>query len=465
MIAVAKIQHVHIVGVGGAGTSGLARLLQARGVKVTGSELMEGESLASLRAEGMRVWGNHRAANVSPQVDLVVHSAAVPRENHELAEARRRGIPICKYAEFLGRLLGDEYGIAVAGTHGKTTTAGMLASIFLAAGRNPSVLIGGIHPDLGGNCRHGPDPEFIVEACEYDRSFLALKPHAGIITNLELDHPEIYPSENELLRAFQSFVARFQPGGLLLVHGDSTLLRRVAPPLGVRRVTFGLGPHCQWRARVHSCGAQPSFQVWHEGREWGRIDLTVPGPTSVHNALAACALAAELGLPPRSIAMGLASFPGIERRFQRRGSVAGVELVDDYAHHPTEVAGAITTAREVFPGRRLWAVFQPHQFGRLQAYGPGFAEALQKADQIALLPVYSVREDPSAFPLGLLDQFAQRLAARVPMHRLSSLEAAQRQLLERLTRGDVCLCLGAGDVYKLTAALGKSLGRPREKPA
>ena len=237
----------------------------------------------------------HHPGNVGPDIDLVIHSAAVPVENQEIAEARRCGIPVRKYADFLGQVVGQGRALAVAGTHGKTTTAGMLTSIYLAAGRDPSVLIGGPHPDLGGNWRHGRDTEFIVEACEYDRSFHYLRPWAGIITNLELDHPDIYRSEAELLQAFERFAAGFRRGGTLFVNGDSLLLSRIGALPGVRRLTFGFGEDCHWRASCPEGQALPSFEVFRGGRSWGHLSLRVPGRHSVLNALAALALAAEAG--------------------------------------------------------------------------------------------------------------------------------------------------------------------------
>ena len=464
MRPIEDLRSIHIVGVGGSATSGLARLLQARGLEVSGSDWANGDQLASLRRAGVRAESRHRPSNLGPTVDLVVHSAAIPPENLELIEARRRGIPIVKFARFLGGMVSSRNGIAVAGTHGKTSTAGMLASILVAAGRDPSFLIGGEHVDLGGNWRHGTGGDFILEACEYDRSFHCLRPRAGIVTTLERDHPEVYADESAVREAFEHFINGFLPGGILVVNGDRSITRTLpAPPAG-RPITFGFGDRCDWRAVALRPSSEPSFDVIHGVRRWGRVTLSVPGRHNVANALAALALAAELDVPAPDIVRGLRSFHGVRRRFQVRGEPAGVMLVDDYAHHPTEVACALRTAREVFPGRRLWAIFQAHQLGRLAAFGNQFAAALEDCDRLVRLPAYSVREARDEFPADLETRFHASLRERSSdVISFASLDEAARELPGRLAPGDVCLLLGAGDVVRLTDALLERLGSGQEQ--
>lgn len=449
---------VHIVGIGGSATSGLARILASWGVLVTGSDREDSAALASLRRAGLSVFAGHRASQLGADVELVVHSLAVDHANPEVAEAVRLGIPTLSYPVFLGRLFDRSRGIAVAGTHGKTSTAGMLTEILLAAERDPTVLIGGILDTLRGNWRCGDDDEFVVEACEYKRSFLNLRPQLGLVTNVELDHPDVYADDEAVVGAFRDFVRGFRAGGVLVLNGDSLLARQLDVPAHVRVTTFGFGSECEWSARRLGPADPSCFEVRHHGEHWGIVSLRVPGPHSVSNALGALALATELGLSRESVIAGLARFPGVDRRFQRLGQFRGVELVDDYAHHPTEVRSVIAAAREAFPSRRVWAVFQPHQLGRLSAFGPEFASSLALADRVGLLPAYSVRESVTDFRVDLLDQLEQRLRDRsVPVHRFASIEETALQLSSLLERGDVCLLIGAGDVCRVTPALGARL--------
>ncbi|MGE3166017.1 MAG: UDP-N-acetylmuramate--L-alanine ligase [Planctomycetota bacterium] len=449
---------VHIVGIGGSATSGLARILASWGVLVTGSDREESVALAALRRAGLAVFAGHRSGQLGSDVELVVHSLAVGPDNPELVEAARLGIERISYPVFLGRLFARSRGVAVAGTHGKTSTTGMLTEILLAAERDPTVLIGGNLTTLQGNWRCGSDAEFLVEACEYQRSFLNLRPQFGVITNVELDHPDVYPDDRAVVAAFQDFVNGFRVDGVLVINGDSALVHGLQMPAHVRVVTFGFGAECEWCARRLGPADPFAFEVRHRGEHWGIVTLNVPGPHSVSNALGALALAVELGLSRESVLAGLARFPGVDRRFQHRGQFRGVELVDDYAHHPTEVRSVITAAREAFPSRRVWAVFQPHQLGRLHAFGSEFATSLAQADRVGLLPAYSVRESAGDFRADLLDQLEQRLRdCAVPVHRFASVDDTAAQLPPLLERGDVCLVIGAGDVCRVTPTLGALL--------
>lgn len=456
---------IHIVGVGGSATSGLARILCARGYRVSGSDREEGGALAALRAAGIPATAGHDRRHLPPQTEVVVHSAAVPTHNEELAEARARGLTIQKYAHFLGELVADRFGIAVAGTHGKTSTAGMLTSIYLAAGRDPDVLIGGVHPDLGANYRVGGDAEFIVEACEYDRSFHAFRPRAGILTNLELDHPDIYTDDALLFEAFEQYLAGFAPDGVVVVNRDCPGVRqlRFANP-SLRRVDFAWGSDATWGLEGWRPGAQPRFEVFYRGRPEASIELRVPGRHSATNALAAYALARELGLRPEAIARGLSEFPGIERRFHYHGAPGGVHVIDDYAHHPTEVECVISAARDAFPGARVIAGFQPHQYGRVQAFRARFARALATADAVFLAPVFSVRERPEDFDPQLIPQLVADIErGGTPCHRLATLEATGETLCRETQPGDVCLLLGAGDLVEVLPELELRLASAREQ--
>lgn len=443
---------VHIVGVGGSATSGLAQILRSRGVRVSGSD-QAADALGSLTDSGIRVDVGHRSENVGDRVEMVVHSAAIPESNPELVESRRRGVEVMKYAQFLGRLVDESFGIAVAGTHGKTSTSAMLASVWLTAGREPTVLLGGRHPDLGGNWRAGTGDEFLVEACEFDRSFLSLHPRAGIITNLELDHPDIYRDLGSVQESFTRFLEGFRDPGLLALGLDDGT-RTLAVPPGLRVLTYGFDPSAVWRAAVREGGARPVFEAYREGRSWGRFRLNVAGRHSVLNALGVVALAEALGIDRAAITEGLERFPGVERRFERRGLHDGVEWVDDFAHHPTELRCAIETARDVFPGRRLCVLFQPHQYARLSSFGDGFSDQLARADVVGLLPVYSVREVPPSGAEDLIVTLATAIRrAGTPVERFHSFDDAVRRLPDILHDDDVCLACGAGDLFRLTTRM------------
>lgn len=452
MIAARLPEAVHIVGVCGSGTSGLARILHSRGVQVSGSDTTATE-LRSLRLAGIPVVEGHHRENLRDRVELVVHSAAIPSSNPELIESRRRGVEVLKYAQFLGRMVDSSFGIAVAGTHGKTTTAAMLASVWIAAGREPTVLLGGRHPELDGNWHSGGGSEFVVEACEYDRSFHSIHPQAGIVTNLELDHPDVYSDLDSVLDSFGKFVEGFQDPGVLVLGVDRAGARALQVPTDRPVFTFGYCSDADWRAAIVECGPNPVFEVLFRGRSYGRFRLRVAGPHNVLNALAVVALADALGIDRESIVEGLERFPGVDRRFERLGRHRGVDWIDDFAHHPTELSSAIETAREVFAGRRLWVLFQPHQYGRLRTFGPQFAESLAAADGVGLLPVYSVRESiPVTDGSSLLTQLVtgvERLGT--PVEQFDSFDDAEVRLPHILREDDVCLACGAGDLSQLTA--------------
>lgn len=452
----------HIIGIGGCATSGLACILHAAGIRVSGSDRGEAASFAELRRRGITVFPDHDAAHVPADTDTLVYSLAVPPTNPELCLARSRGIRTVAYPRFLGEWMAQHRGIAVAGTHGKTSTAALLGTLLVEGGADPSFLIGGTIPGLGGNWRSGAGGDFLVEACEYQRSFHNFQPDIGIITNIERDHPEIYPDDASVVAAFRQYVAGFREGGVAIVNGDSPLIQQLPSPPSGRLVRYGFGLASDWRAEVLELSARSRFLVHQrdaDGRsqEWGEVTLRVPGRHNVSNALAAIAVASELGIARDAIIDSARKFEGVDRRFQRFGPYRGIDLVEDYAHHPTEVDSVIDTARDTFPERRLWALFQPHQLGRLDAFGPGFARALAAADRVALLPTYSVRESAADFPADLLDRLASRIARDTPVHRFSSLEESVDVLPGLFDDGDVCLVMGAGDVSQVTVGLRNRL--------
>jgi len=460
--------HVHIVGIGGSACSGLARLLMERGCKISGSDSRGGEIIAELNAVGATVFKGHDRNNLPAEVELLIHSAAVPTENPELLEAKERGIEIIKYAGFLGRLLDDSFGIAVAGTHGKTTTSGMLVSILLAAGKDPTVLVGGNHPDLGGgrNWRAGTAEEMIVEACEFDRSFHSLRPKAAVVLNVDHDHVDTYPHLSDVYESFARFIAGVAPGGPVVIWADDPFLDFLPPEakrdLDVR--TFGFTNEAHYRAKLVDSIPAPRFRVYKknetEGEEkfWGEVTLNdkVHGDYSVLDALAALTLADAIGIPSKEVIKGLADFPGMSRRFECREVLDNVQWIDDYAHHPTELKAVLKSAKELYQDRTVWVLFQPHQYIRLETLFNDFASALELADRIALLPLFSVREPVALEGEDLVGKLKHELEikrGKPKVERFDSLEDCAARFPGFLQPGNVVMACGAGDLIEVGGML------------
>jgi len=452
-----SVKHAHFVGIGGCGMSGAARILLDRGVRVTGSDTTPGHIARDLESRGVRLMTGHATENVLPGTDLVVMTAAARLDNPELAEAVSRGIPIVKYAAVLGALMDPLRGIAVAGTHGKTTTTAMVASILTAGGFDPSFVIGGEVESLGGNARSGKGAFFAAEACEYDRSFLNLRPEAAVVTNVEIDHVDYYRDLDEIVASFRQFVAGLKERGIAIVHESSADLLRPAAREDVRFVTYGIGEGADFRVRsVTPVGpAAYAFSLERRGlREPLRIRLRVPGTHNVLNAAGAAALLSSLGVPGEAIESGLAAFEGAKRRFQHKGDVGGVRVIDDYAHHPTEIRAVLSTARESFPERRIWVVFQPHQASRTRFFLDDFAAALREADRVVVSEIYCARDSEterrSVSSLDLADRVGRLGTSAVSIPSFSEILAYLRG---QLRPGDVVFTMGAGDVTRLSEEL------------
>lgn len=447
---------LHLVGIGGIGMSGLARILAARGYRVSGSDAVDSPVVQALRAEGFPVTVGHDPANLGDP-DLVVVTAAAPESNPEVAAARARGIPIIKRAALLGRLCDERVCLAVAGTHGKSTTSGMLALALVHAGEDPSFAVGAVLKELGTNARPGAGPLFVAEADEYDYSFLWLHPDVAVVTNIEHDHPDLFPSRESVLEAFTRFVRGMRPGGTLVVSADDPGCRDLLTRLGDRRprvVTFGSDPNADWSiVRDEETGSGDLVRA--PGGRTLRLRLVVPGWHNRLNALAALAAGEAAGVAPERLLPGLAAFGGVGRRFEVRGQARGVTVVDDYAHHPTEIRATIEAARERYPAARLWAVFQPHTYSRTREMLDDFAAALSLADYVVLAPIYAARETDD---LGVSSaDIAGRMAGR-PVVVVESPAAAGEVVAADAEAGDVVLILGAGDIWKAGERLLGLLG-------
>jgi UDP-N-acetylmuramate--alanine ligase len=442
-------RRLHLMGVGGVGMCGLAEVLVAEGFTVSGCDVEHSERTRRLEALGVPVSLGHDPSHVTG-VDALVVSAAVGLDHPEVTAARSLGLAVARRSELLGELMRPRRGVAVAGTHGKTTTTALVGHLLTGVGLDPTVLVGGFVRFIGGHARHGAGELFVCEADEFDRSFLELGPELAVITNVEPEHLDCYRDAEELQAAFAAYANRCAIGGAVIVSADdpgAVLVRRL-----VRRrvVSFGEAAEADLRAiEITSETSGSRFQVWHLDRRLGTVWLPLLGRHNVRNALAALAVGIELGLPFAELAEGCASFEGVARRFDVRGQRDGVTVVDDYAHHPTELRAVLAAAHQAMPGRRLVAVFQPHLFSRTRDFARGFAEALLDAEVAVVLPIYPAREQPiPGVSSRLVVDEALRLGHR---HVMCGSELGEpRELLDRLVSpGDVVLTVGAGDVYRL----------------
>lgn len=442
------VSRVHFVGIGGAGMSGIARILLSRGVAVSGSDAKDSRGLAALRALGGEVHVGHAAANVGDAETVVVSSAIRP-DNAEVVEAKRRGIPVVPRAAALAGVMANRRGVAVAGTHGKTTTTSMLTIALQYCGTDPSFAIGGDLNEAGSNAHHGGGELFVAEADESDGSFLLLAPFAAIITNVEADHLDHYADEAAVDRAFVDFLDRIDAEGFVVLCADDPGAAKLAALSPVRVRTYGESDGADLRVdSVVLDGMGSSFEAVDRGRRLGRVQLAVPGRHNVLNAAAALATGIELGLPESELRAGLSRYVGVRRRFDFRGEAGGVRVYDDYAHHPTEVTATLAAAREVAGTGRLVVAFQPHRYSRTAAFAAQLGAALGAADEVVVMEVYAAGEDPIPGATGASVAIAVPLAvgqvAFVPSWR-----AVPGELARRARPGDVVLTLGAGDVTQL----------------
>jgi len=446
-----RYEHVHLVGVAGAGMEGLARILHAMGCRVSGSDRCASRLLTTLRRDGIDARLGHAPEYVNG-ADLVVYSAAVPEDNAELVRALDLGIPIVGRARFMAELVRPHYSVAVAGTHGKTTTASMVAAVLGLAGLDPSVLIGGW--TVGGpQATLGSGDLFVIEADEYDRSFLELSPQLALITNVDSDHLDCYDSVEAIRDAFAQFLNRVPFYGGVLLNGDDAGSLDLSAPAGVRQLTYGLGEVCDIRAASVVLNARgSSFELRSQGEALGEVVLSVPGLHNVSNAAGAAALALALDVPARDILAGLASFEGVVRRFELKGVLANdIMVIDDYAHHPTEVSAALDTARGT--GRRVLVVFQPHLYSRTRDLAPEFARALLAADAVFLAPVYGAREAPQPGVDSALIAAAMEAEGRTGVVLADTLADLPQMVRSAAQPGDLILTMGAGDIDSVADVL------------
>ena len=439
-------KHIHFIGIGGIGMSALALLLKQQGKQVSGSDQMDSELLNSLRNADIHVSIGH-AANHALGADLVVYSSAVKPENPERAYAETHDIPEIRRAELLGQIA-EAYDntVAIAGTHGKTTTTGMCGQILIEAGLDPSILVGGILPNLKSNLRLGKQNHIVVEADEYDRSFLALKPTQIIVTTLEADHLDIYKDLQDVRDTFLQFISKLDDAGLLVLQGDDPELLQLANRSPHPVISYGLTNMPDYRAidiEVNSFTSK--FTVVKQGKMLGDITLNMPGDHNVMNALGACTLTDQMGIDFKDIKAGLESFRGVERRFQLKGTKNGVQFIDDYAHHPSELEATLLAARSGWSDTRIIAVFQPHLYSRTRDFASEFAAAMELADIAIITDIYPARELPIP---GVTSKLILESASE-KIQLLSSIEDVYAFLSPQLQRNDLLITMGAGDIWKL----------------
>lgn len=458
-----ELQHVHLVGVAGTGLRGLAAILTQRGLQVSGSEPTHTPVFEELVDLGVDCYPGHRRENVPPGAQLLVISAAVQDENPEVVEARERGIPVVKYARFIGALMDERQGVAIAGTHGKTTTTAMTAQALLGAGKQPGFIIGGEYPTIGGSASWGGGDYFIAEACEFDRSFLNLVPRYAIITNIEEDHLDYFKSIDDIKEAFEEFTRKIDPAGFLVMNADdrhSDFLSECAPcAVG----TFSLRPlgGDWWAEDLRPLNGGHQFKAVSSTGESILVDLAVPGIHNVKNALAVIVLLRHLEVPLETVAQALEQFQGVKRRFEVLLREPAV-VIDDYAHHPTEIEMVIQAARETFPGQRIKVIFQPHQYSRTYRFLWEFAETLAKADEVLVTEVFAARDSHEDILRIDSEKLVEAIRHQGGQARFSAgFEAVLQDTRQSFLRSEVLLCLGAGDITYLAAQIADQL-RVRE---
>ncbi len=456
-------RRVHLIGIGGIGLSAIARVLIARGVQVSGSDQSASPITDELARLGAKISIGHRAENVG-DVDLVLVTSAAPADNPEVIEAQRRGIRIDRRYNFFPELTAGKTTIAVAGTHGKTTTTGMIATILADAGLDPDAVIGGVIPELDGNARAGSGEYFVIEADEYDRAFLGLQPKIAVVTSIEMDHPDIYRDVDEVARAFRQFMSLVPSDGLIVGYGDAERVARELGGLGGTRVVrYGFEPANDWRASDVQSNAQggSNFVVWHGSTRIGDFELRIPGKHNVSNALAALVVAEHVGIDLTTARETLRRFRGAARRFEVKGEFAGVTIVDDYAHHPSEIRATLAAARMRYANRTIWVVFQPHTFSRTAALLDDFANAFGDADHVIVTEIYAARERDGAGMSGarIVNRMTEVIGVK---HRdvrfIGSLDASADFLIHHLQIGDVLITLGAGDVNRVGEKVAQRRG-------
>lgn len=441
---------IHFIGIGGISMSGLAELLLSKGFDISGSDSHESPLTKELSEKGAVIFYGQKASNIQENTDCVVYTAAIREDNPELMRAKSLQIPTLTRAELLGQIMRNyETPIAISGTHGKTTTTSMVSEILLAAESDPTLSIGGILKTIGGNFRVGNSGLFVTEACEYTNSFLSFFPKIGIILNVEEDHLDFFKDIHDIRKSFHKFAALIPSDGSLIINGEINEIHSITQDLSCNVITYGFSEANDYRAEEITFDefARPTFRLFEKGTDLGSLTLGVTGRHNVLNALAAIALSRLLCIPLPVIKEALLRFSGTDRRFEYKGTFNGVTVIDDYAHHPTEIRATLTAAGN-YPHHTVWCVFQPHTYTRTKAFMREFAKALSLADQIVLADIYPAREtdDLGISSRTLADEIRKE---GKEVFYFPSFDEIEKFLLEKCIRGDLLITMGAGDIVKV----------------
>lgn len=448
--------HVHFIGIGGISMSGLAEILLKEDFTISGSDNKESALTDHLESLGATVFYGQKASNIISGIDLVVYTAAIHEENEEFAEAKRQGLPMLSRAELLGQLMTNyEIPIAVSGTHGKTTTTSMLSHVLLADQLDPTISVGGILKAIGGNIRVGNSEIFVTEACEYTNSFLHFLPKIGVILNVDADHLDFFKDLDDIRHSFHRFAQILPSDGALVINGDIPNLTDITANLDCQIVTFGLNSDYTYSASDISYDehSNATFSAYKNGEYLHRFSLSVGGEHNVYNALSTIAVADLLSIPWDIVQEGLISFHGTDRRFEYKGEINGVTIIDDYAHHPTEIAATLSTAAN-YPHKELWCIFQPHTYTRTKSLFDEFAQSLSAADHLILADIYAAREtDTLGVSSEQLADAIKELGADAIY--LPSFKAIEDFVRSHCSKGDLLITMGAGDVVNIGESLLK----------
>ena len=453
-----KAKHIHFVGIGGIGMSGIAELLINLEYEVSGSDIQDSPVTARLAHLGGKIFHGHKKENIG-EADVVVYSSAVSNDNPEIIEATERYIPVIPRAEMLAELMRLKYGVAIAGSHGKTTTTSMIASILTSAGLDPTVIIGGRLDIWGGsNAKLGQGDILVAETDESDGSFMALSPTIAVVTNMDQEHMDYYGHMDAIREAFINFINKIPFYGLAIICLDNEEIQGIIPHLRKRYITYGTNSQADVRAtNIERDMLEVSFDVHYQNKALGNVQVGMPGDHNVLNALAAIAVAQELDVQMADVKEGLKTLGGLARRFQIKGEKGGIVLVDDYGHHPTEISAVLETAKECWPKKRLVVVFQPHRYTRTKALYDRFTISFNQADHLILAPIYAAGESPiEGVDTEWLCQGIKEHGHR-DVHLCHSQDEILQVLLSVIKSGDLVMTLGAGDIYHVGEALLKKL--------
>lgn len=447
---------IHFMGIGGISMSGLAEVLLERGFTITGSDMKASPITKKLESHGAAIVYGQKAENITDDMDLVVYTAAIHPDNPEFQAVIQKGIPHMDRAELLGQIMSNyKNSIAVSGTHGKTTTTSMLSLIMLAGACDPTISVGGILKDIDGNIRVGRSQNFITEACEYTNSFLKFNPRIELILNVDADHLDFFKDLNDIRHSFRLFAEKLDKDGILIINGEIRDLSFFTEGLPCKIITYGLEADDNYTAKnisfnEYACG---SYDLYVNGEKADHITLNVTGLHNVSNSLAAIAAARELGISMEHIKSGLMNFKGTDRRFEYKGEINGITILDDYAHHPTEIEATLTAAKN-YPHRKIWCAFQPHTYTRTKALLKEFGRALSLADHVVLADIYAAREADTG-EIHSRDLQAEIRTRGTAADYFSTFKEIENFLLENCSPGDLVITMGAGDIVTVGEELLK----------